>query len=78
MKLAVTYPVVKSVDLSKFVALTERDAEEPAGIRLLVVQIEPSFYRDIEAAVKLVEGKVEVLVHAVKPESDTKFDDEDD
>ncbi len=79
MRLLLTIDPSKRGVVAKFFAVAETEKPAEDGTLVITALIEPHDYRDVDQAVKDIQGKVEVLVHAVKPESDHKFEkDEDD
>jgi hypothetical protein len=80
MRLVVTIDTKKRDSVAKFIAEVESEKPSEDGTFVVITGlIEPHNYRDIDQSVKDAQGKVDVLVHSVKPESDHKFEkDEDD
>jgi ribosome maturation protein Sdo1 len=76
IKLLVTIDTAKRDTVTKYIAEVEAEKTEGSTTTITCL-IEPHFYREIDQATKAANGKVEVLVHSVKPESDTKFDEKD-
>jgi len=79
MRVVVTIDAKKRESVAKFIAEVESEKPSDEGTTVVITGlIEPHNYRDIDQAVKDAKGKVDVLVHSVKPDSDHKFEKDDD
>ena len=78
MRLLITLDPAKRVSVVKYFSEIELEKTAEDGTLVITALIEPHDYREIDQALKDAQGKIEVLAHSVKPDSDRKFEEEDD
>lgn len=72
MRLLVTVDAAKWDNVAQYASHVEETREEGAN-KLVTLLMEPSKFREMDNAVKEAGGKLDIVVHCVKPEADEKL-----